>query len=521
MINNVYNNILSSYFDFSIIDSFCDISIKSNIAIGPSIQNLNKSIKFKKINGLSELSNYIHIAHANKKYDVIHCLASLDELQLAIKNNFFESLSKISHDIAIVNCMIDHNTKLSKPVERHLHQGMIKNDFDFWNEASSHLQKEYQGHANILGNAKILVFKKRRFLASHPKRFIQGCSNNDFSQDMEKIYAGTSLQRQLLLIRDKILLSVENREPLCILRIGDGDVYFVNSIASGSAKPGYRALTIGYHEKNNLAECRRGVYQSDIITAQINSLGYGGLYVVLLMEFFYKIFPNFHKSYIAKRWVFMRFFYRGVRYSSLILRYKYFRVVFYPILFLSRFKLGISHDKYPIIKPFPFNIETVYALISSRLIFRMFVSDILIVGQQEKVAAINILSGYKQYRDYLGIESFCGYVGVPKIGAADNESLIISNIKAECKQKNPKVILLGIGSSKLYVLPRIQEFSNAIVIDIGAGIDALAGVVSQGRPYFSDWVNYKSNKIDYDSMNMMDHNNPNMDNDKFIKIWLD
>ena len=151
----------------------------------------------------------------------------------------------------------------------------------------------------------------------------------------------------------------------------------------------------------------------------------------------------------------------------------------------------------------------------------MFVSDILIVGQQEKVAAINILSGYKQYRDYLGIESFCGYVGVPKIGAADNESLIISNIKDECKQKNPKVILLGIGSSKLYVLPRIQEFSNAIVIDIGAGIDALAGVVSQGRPYFSDWVNYKSNKIDYDSMNMMDHNNPNMDNDKFIKIWLD
>jgi hypothetical protein len=519
--HKVYYNILSSYFDFLTIDSFCDISIKPNIPIDSSIQNLNKSIKFKKINGLSDLSSHIDTIQANKKYDMVSCSVSLEELQLGLKNNFFESLAKVSRDITIVNCMFDHDTKSSKTVERYLHQGMTKNGFDFWNEAGNDLQKEFNDYTNILGGANILVFRKRRFLELHSKRFIQGCSNDDFTYDMKKTYAGTSLQRQLLLMKDKILFSVENKQPLSILRLGDGDIYFVNSIASGSAKPGSRALTIEYHKKNNLAECRRGMYQPDIITTQINSLAYGGMYLMLLMEFFYKIFPNFHTSYIAKRWVFMRFFYRGVRYSSIILRYKYSRIIAYPILFLSRFKLGISHNKYPIIKPFAFNLETVYALIASRLIFRMFPSGILIVGQQEKVDAINILSGYKQYRDYLGIKSFCGYVGVSKIGAADNESLVISKIKAECKKNAPKVILLGIGSSKMYVLPRIQEFSNAVVIDVGAGIDALAGVVSQDRPYFSDWVNYKSDKIDYDSMNIMDHENPNRDNDKYNKIILD
>ena len=57
-------------------------------------------------------------------------------------------------------------------------------------------------------------------------------------------------------------------------------------------------------------------------------------------------------------------------------------------------------------------------------------------------------------------------------------------------------------------MPRIKFFSNAVVIDVGAGIDALAGVISQDRPYFADWVNFKSNLIDYAGMDIMDLKNP-------------
>ena len=151
----------------------------------------------------------------------------------------------------------------------------------------------------------------------------------------------------------------------------------------------------------------------------------------------------------------------------------------------------------------------------------MFPEDIFLVGQQQKIDAIKVLAEYEKYRHYLGIHRFCGYVGVPAIGAADDEDTILQTIRDECNRVQPKVILLGIGSSKLYVLPRIQEFSDAVVIDVGAGIDALAGVISQDRPYFADWVNFKSSRVNYASMNMMDAHNPKRDSEKYKKVVLD
>ena len=75
--------------------------------------------------------------------------------------------------------------------------------------------------------------------------------------------------------------------------------------------------------------------------------------------------------------------------------------------------------------------------------------------------------------------------------------------------------------AKLYIIPRIKEFTNAIVIDVGVGVDALAGVVSQDRPFFSDWINFKSNKINYSDMDLMsDKNNPERDSNKYKKILL-
>ena len=39
------------------------------------------------------------------------------------------------------------------------------------------------------------------------------------------------------------------------------------------------------------------------------------------------------------------------------------------------------------------------------------------------------------------------------------------------------------------------EIKNAIYLDIGAGIDALAGLIDPDRPYASSWINYQMKKI--------------------------
>jgi hypothetical protein len=306
------------------------------------------------------------------------------------------------------------------------------------------------------------------------------------------------------------------------MRLGDGDAYFMHAFPIGSAKPGNRATKFDYSEKNNLKDFRMGIYRADLVTTEINYFTNGSLYVSLLLEILYKIFPNFHKSKFQKNWKFNRFFFYIFKFSSEVFSFYLARLIFSPIFYVLKKKLNVN-DNFPLIAKYQkINTESVYALVANRLIFRMFPeNEILLVGQEEKINAIKKLLDHKQYRDYLGISFFSGFVHIPKVGAADNEEQILNDIKKAVALHNPKIILIGAGSSKLYLIPRIRYFSDAVVIDIGAGIDALAGVISQDRPYFADWINFKSNNIDYTSMDIMDLKNPERDSGKYKKVLLD
>ena len=70
-----------------------------------------------------------------------------------------------------------------------------------------------------------------------------------------------------------------------------------------------KKLTFIYTGKDNLEEFRKGIYRIDLVTTEINYFTFGSLYVNLLLELFYKIFPNFHKSKFQKNWKFNRFFF--------------------------------------------------------------------------------------------------------------------------------------------------------------------------------------------------------------------
>jgi hypothetical protein len=322
-------------------------------------------------------------------------------------------------------------------------------------------------------------------------------------------------------LRDKIYLNVSNKKPLSIMRLGDGDAYFMHAFPIGSAKPGNRATKFEYSEKNNLKDFRMGIYRVDLVTTEINYFTNGSLYVSLLLEILYKIFPNFHKSKFQKNWKFNRFFFYIFKFSSEVFSFYLARLIFSPIFYVLKKKLNVN-DNFPLITKYQkINTESVYALVANRLIFRMFPdNEILLVGQEEKMNAIKKLMEYKQYRDYLGISFFSGFVCVPKVGAADNEEQILNDIKKAVDLHKPKIILIGVGSAKLYILPRIRFLSDAVVIDIGAGIDALAGVISQDRPYFADWINFKSNNINYSNMDLMDLKNPERDSGKYKKVLL-
>jgi hypothetical protein len=537
-----YLRCLQQVFALEAIDSFCDAGCSS----GSLLYLLRKSYPGMQIQGLDyfdwarlhanpSIAAHIGIVDLSLpyfngiQYDIVNLTEVGEHLAPESEDIFIDNLVRMSRDILILGWSEDKSDgahqHLSPRPRRCIRSQLVRRGFDVWPEATNLLRESLRNSVRYGAYhwwyKPLTVYRRRRYATIHPKRFIQGCSTDNISHGIHHKFAGHSLQSQFLGLRDDILLAVMKSQPLSILRFGDGDLFFVNAIPLGSACPGKRALRIQYPQKRNLLECRLGLFQVDFIAAEIGSMMEGGLRLMLVIQFLSKFLRLVGLSRFPVSFDF-RSSSRLVS-SVVVIPAKLFksylvRLMFYPVLALARHRLRLSSPQFPIIRPFPYSFETVYALVASRLLFKMFPSEILLVGQAEKLAAVEKLVENESYRKYLGIEKFCGYVGVEKVGAADDESLILDAIQLACESSNPKIILLGIGSAKLYVLPRIRHFSNAVVIDVGAGIDALAGVISHDRPYFADWVNFRSRDIDYNSMDLMDLENPNRGASKYRTI---
>jgi len=537
-----YMHALESVFDFSIVDNFSDVCCSS----GWLLYSLKK--KYPKINVLGldyfewakqysheSVRGDIELVDLSKKYEnlqtfsIVNCTEVGEHIEPECEGVFIDNLVNMSGDILILgwsNDKVDgcHQHLNPKP-RRYIRNQLEKKGFQEWTEISNvlrnTLREECKNGAYEWWWGSLTVYKKRTYKLNHSKRLIQGCANDNDLSGMRSKYSGLPLQSQLLKLRDEINVAVLNKNPLSILRFSDGDLYYSHALPVGSAKPGSRALTVDYCHKNDLSVSRQSIYKVDYVVTEIGSMSRGGLYLTMILELFYKVFPNYNKLKISREWRYNRWFYHFIRKFSGIFNLRILRILLWPVLSVLAFRLKINRAHFPLLLPFPYAFEVIYGLVSSRLIFKMFPMEIMLVGQLEKIKAIKILMNNEEYRNYLGVSSFCSYVGVKAIGAADNHELILKEIKEQCALYQPKVILIGIGSAKLYVLPKIKGFSNAVVIDVGAGIDALAGVVSQDRPYFANWINFKSSKINYLSMDMMDQDNPNRDSDKYGKIVLD
>lgn len=146
--------------------------------------------------------------------------------------------------------------------------------------------------------------------------------------------------------------------------------------------------------------------------------------------------------------------------------------------------------------------ECLYALIANRKLLKL-PYRIGLIGADNKMEIIRRMMEFPQYQEYVGRNAFQDYISVPERGTSNDPEGLLKQIQSNLKP-DIDIYLVGIGIAKLAVMHRFTEASNAVFIDVGAGISALAGCVSDGRPYYADWINYRLADFDYSKIDIMD-----------------
>ena len=75
----------------------------------------------------------------------------------------------------------------------------------------------------------------------------------------------------------------------------------------------------------------------------------------------------------------------------------------------------------------------------------------------------------------------------------------------QLKNSNSDIFLLGIGHVKSGLLTTLKKYKKAVYLDVGSGIDAIAGIIEIGRPYFGDWVNFQTRKYNYNVLDFLNY----------------
>ena len=152
--------------------------------------------------------------------------------------------------------------------------------------------------------------------------------------------------------------------------------------------------------------------------------------------------------------------------------------------------------------------EFVYGLTSNKWFLSEFKNDIGIIGADKKLEVIQMLMEKDQYKNYLQLDKFSDYISIPQKFAVDKVNKIERQIKKQLESSSSKIFLIGVGHVKSALLHQLKEYKDAQFIDIGVGIDALAGIVNNQRPYFGNWENYriKNSKI-YDEIDFLINKN--------------
>ena len=145
-----------------------------------------------------------------------------------------------------------------------------------------------------------------------------------------------------------------------------------------------------------------------------------------------------------------------------------------------------------------------YGLVTNKWLLRTFAGKIGLIGANTKMNIIQNLMEAPQYQDYLGLEKFEDYVSLPQKFACDDIDATEQMVAEQLKNSTSKIFLMGMGHVKSGLIHRLKKHADAVFLDVGASIDALAGIIDVNRPYAGDWTNYQIDEPElYDDVDFL------------------
>lgn len=143
------------------------------------------------------------------------------------------------------------------------------------------------------------------------------------------------------------------------------------------------------------------------------------------------------------------------------------------------------------VKKVDFPAEFMYASVANRWLTKTFQGRLGIIGASEKINLIERLLRHNSYRDYLGIKDQVKLVRIPQKFACDNLKDTIKLLTDQIDLAGDRTYLMGVGHVKFGLVEALKNYKGSQFLDVGSGIDALAGVIDVRRPYFADWTNFR------------------------------
>ena len=142
-------------------------------------------------------------------------------------------------------------------------------------------------------------------------------------------------------------------------------------------------------------------------------------------------------------------------------------------------------------KEIDFPAEFGYGLVANKWLFKKFAGEIGLIGADKKIDIIENIIEAPQYQEYLGLEKFEDYIRIPQQFACDDLEATEKMVGDQLSKSTSKIFLVGIGHVKSGLLHRLKKYTDAVFLDVGSSLDAIAGVIDVDRPYFGDWTNYQ------------------------------
>ena len=156
---------------------------------------------------------------------------------------------------------------------------------------------------------------------------------------------------------------------------------------------------------------------------------------------------------------------------------------------------NIAHYKEVIQRDIDFPAEYGYGLVTNKWLLQTFAGKIGLIGANTKMNIIQNIMEAPQYQEYLGLEKFEDYISLPQKFACDDLDATEKMVGEQLEKSTSKIFLMGMGHVKSGLIHRLKKYTDAVFFDVGASIDAIAGIIDIDRPYAGDWINYQIDEL--------------------------